>query len=127
MSTQFGAIGEFEAGREKWSQYAERLRHFLVANGITDDDRKRAVFLSVIGPKAYQLLSSLVAPEKPGDKSYGNLIELLTGHYEPPPSEIVQRFKFHTRTRRAGSLSLLSWLDCGRWDKPVALVLRWRI
>ena len=34
----------------------------LLANGITDDDRKGAVFLSVISPKAYQLLSSLVAP-----------------------------------------------------------------
>ena len=69
---------------------------------ITDDDRKRAVFLSVIDPKAYQILSSLVAPEKPGDKANDHLIELLAAHYDPPPSEIMQRFKFHTRTRVAG-------------------------
>ena len=36
-----------------------------------------------------------------GDKSYDNLIDLLTEHYDSPPS-IVQRFKFHTRTRVAG-------------------------
>ena len=98
----FGTVGNYGEGREKWSQYAERLGHFLLANGITDDDRRRAVFLSVIGPKAYQLLSSLVAPEKPGDKAYDHLIELLAAHYDPPPSEIMQRFKFHTRTRVTG-------------------------
>ena len=66
MAIQFGHMGEFEEGREEWTQYAERLGHFLTANGITDGDKKRAVFLSVIGPKAYKLLGSLIAPAKPG-------------------------------------------------------------
>ena len=55
-------MGEFEEGREEWTQYAERPGHFLKANGITGGDKKRAVFLSVIGPKAYKLLESLIAP-----------------------------------------------------------------
>ena len=42
----------------------------MLVNGITDGDRKRAVFLSVIGPKAYKLLTSLLAPIKPEEKSY---------------------------------------------------------
>lgn len=102
MAGQIGAIGEFEEGREEWTQYAERLGHFLVANGITEDERKRAVLLSVIGPKAYKLLGSLVAPKKPGEKSYAELVKVMTDHYNPLPSEIVQRFKFHTRVRREG-------------------------
>ena len=102
MATQFGTIGEFEAGREDWAQYAERLGHFLIANGITGGDRKRAVFLSVIGPKVYKLLGSLVAPAKPGEKSYKDLVKLMSEHHNLPPSEIVQRYKFHTRNREPG-------------------------
>ena len=67
MAVQFGHVGEFE-GRKEWIQYAECLGHFLMANGITDGDNKRAVFLSVIGPKVYKLLGSLIAPAKPGDR-----------------------------------------------------------
>ena len=69
---------------------------------ITDDDRKQVVFLSMIGPKAYQLLSSLVAPAKLGEKSYGELVKTMSEHHDPPPSEIVHHFKFHTRTLAAG-------------------------
>ena len=99
MATHIGTIGEFQEGREDWKQYAERLQHFMDANGITDEDRKRAVFLTVIGPKAYKLLASLVAPAKPGEKAYGDLVKVMSEHQNPPPSEIVQRFKFHTRTQ----------------------------
>ena len=99
MATHIGTIGEFQEGREDWKQYTERLQHFMDANGITDEDRKRAVFLTVIGPKAYKLLASLVAPAKPGEKAYGDLVKVMSEHQNPLPSEIVQRFKFHTRTQ----------------------------
>ena len=48
MSALLGQIREFVEGQEEWSQYAERIDHFI-ANGVTDADRKRAVFLSLIG------------------------------------------------------------------------------
>ena len=50
----------------------------------------------------YKLLSSLVAPAKPGDKSYSFLVDKLSEHFTPAPSEIVKRFKFHTRFRKPG-------------------------
>ena len=53
----------------------------------------------MIGPKSYKLLSSLVAPSKPGEKTYGELVKKVEKHHCPPPSEIV--FKFHTGERRA--------------------------
>ena len=81
------------------AEYAERLGHFLTANGITDGDKKRAVFLSVICPKAYKLLGNLIAPAKPGEKWYEELVEVMMQHHNPPPSEIVQKYKFHTMKR----------------------------
>ena len=51
---------------------------FFEANGINDVSKKRSIVLSAIGPKAYQLLASLIAPEKPGVKTYAELKEVCS-------------------------------------------------
>ena len=75
---------------------------FFQANDIDDTEKKRAVLLSVVGPATYKLLRSLLAPVKPGEKNYGELVVTLSAHYSLPPSEIIQRFKFHSCFRNAG-------------------------
>jgi len=67
---------------------------------MEDTGKKHAIFLSTIGPKAYKLLGSVVAPATPGEKGYGDMVKALTDHYCPPPSEIVQRYRFHMRSRQ---------------------------
>ena len=101
MVSILGKVEEFDRKREEWSQYVERLDHLFVTNNIIDEDKKRTVFLSVVGPKPYRMLTSLLSPEKPGEKSYYQLVELLKKQYDPRPSEIMQRFKFHSRVRKA--------------------------
>ena len=54
MATYIGSLGEFREGKEDWSQYAERLDHFISTNGI-EEDKKKDVFLAVIGPQACKL------------------------------------------------------------------------
>ena len=73
----------------------QRLKHFLAANGITDAYRKRDIFQTVIGPNAYKLLSNLVAQEKPGEKTFIDLVVVMTQHHSPQPSQIVQWYWFH--------------------------------
>ena len=102
MTAMLGKIDEFDSEREDWSQYVERLSFFFDANGISETEKKRAVLLSVIGAPTYKLLSDLLSPDKPGDKSYTDLVKVLTDHFNPTPSEIVERFKFHSRFRRQG-------------------------
>ena len=58
----FGQLQEFDRSKE---EYEEWLGHFFVANEIVDDDKKRAVFLSIIGVSTYRLLHNLVSPKKP--------------------------------------------------------------
>ena len=41
-------------------------------------------------------------PGSPGDKKFDELVALVQEHFTPKPSEIVQRYKFYTRTRQAG-------------------------
>ena len=57
--------------------YTERMEQFFVANGIESDAKKKAVFLTVIGGKAYGLLRNLLSPTKPADADYGTLIKAM--------------------------------------------------
>ena len=102
MTALIGKIEEFREGKEEWLQYIERLEHYFVANDVTTAAKKQAVLLTVIGPDAYKLLRNLVAPAKPGEKSYDELVRCMNEHHNPVPSEIVQRFKFNSRYREEG-------------------------
>ena len=54
------------------------------------------MFLSLIGQSTYKTLRNLLSPDKPGDRSYADLVGTLSKHYKPAPSEIVERFRFNT-------------------------------
>lgn len=100
--SSFGHISSYDASVESWRQYTERLEQFFIANAITDGDRQRAIFLTVIGPSTYALLRNLLSPAAPMEKALAELIKILDDHFDPVPSEIVERFKFNTRVRCAG-------------------------
>ena len=85
-----------------WISYVERLNQYFLANDITEDTKKRAIFLSVVGDMTYKLIRNLLAPDKPTDKSFQALVDILTLHLEPTPSVIVEKFKFNSRFRREG-------------------------
>ncbi|XP_048590142.1 uncharacterized protein K02A2.6-like [Nematostella vectensis] len=102
----YGKIDEFDRDSDSWEQYIERLNFYFEANGVTtsDDDWKirRAILLSSVGKKTYKLMSDLLAPAKPGEKSYADLCTLVKSHFNPKPSESVQRHKFNNRFRLSG-------------------------
>ena len=98
--TTFGRLEDFRLNDgEDWSQYTDRLGHYFEANEVTDASKKRAILLSAVGSETYKLICDLLAPTKPGQKSYEELVEVVKDHLQPKPSEIVCRFKFHTRSR----------------------------
>jgi len=73
-----GSIGEFSVGSETWVSYIERLQQYFVANNIKGEDRERAVLLSVCGASTYQLIRSVVSPEKPTEKIFELLVTLMS-------------------------------------------------
>ena len=97
-----GSIGEFRQEVEEWSAYAERLEYYFAANDVAAGDKKRAILLSVCGPSTYVLIRSLVAPQKPTEFSFEDLVEKVNKYHNPRPSAVVQRFKFNSRTRQSG-------------------------
>ncbi|GFR95808.1 hypothetical protein ElyMa_000953100 [Elysia marginata] len=91
----------FVKGCEPFTNYKERLDAYLEANSIAEN-KHMAVLLSSIGGKPYNILRSLTAPDLPSSKTYANLCQILQSHYCPKPLEIVERFKFHTRSQETG-------------------------
>ena len=97
MAVSFGKLEEFDTvDGDDWVQYIERMEHFFLANDITDATKQRSILISSMGQKAYKTLRNLVAPTKPTDISFTNLVKAMTAHFCPPPSEIVQRFQFNS-------------------------------
>ena len=102
MST-VGRIEGFDGSKDSdWQQYAERLEYFFAANGISDDDKKQVVFLSVVRAATYKTLRNILSAEKPREKEYSEPVGELSQHFSPAPSEIVERLKFHSRSRKPG-------------------------
>ena len=97
-----GTIGVFDPALEEWSEYSERLVHYFVANDIVADDKRRAVFLTVVGPATYRLLKTLASPQKLDEFEFSQLVDLAMSHYNPKPSPIVKRFEFNSRCQREG-------------------------
>ena len=65
-------------------------------------NRKRAVFLTEVGPEVYSTLSNFLAPAKPKDTSFADIVKILEKHYNPKPLEISQSFHFGTRKQESG-------------------------
>ncbi|XP_023193683.1 uncharacterized protein LOC111609437 [Xiphophorus maculatus] len=89
-----GKIDDFRPEVEPWTAYIERLEQYLEANDI-DEEKHVAVLLSVMGAKAYGLLRNLVQPEKPKDKTFGEIVDILKEHYETKPILVAERFCFN--------------------------------
>ncbi len=95
-----GTVAAFDEKTQSWEEYCEILDNFFEANDIDNAEKQRAILLSVVGSKIYSLIQNLLSPDKPKSKSYAQLVYLLKKHFNPKPSEIVQRFKFDSRSRR---------------------------
>ena len=95
----YGKIQEFKPSEENWNQYVERLEQYFIANDVKDMAKQRAIFLSVCGSKTYAVLRDVLQPRKPAEITLKDIFAVLAKHFNPTPSLIVERFKFHSRAR----------------------------
>lgn len=95
---RLGRIDEYDEKAQNFESYLERFEHFVSANDVKDE-KKLAVFLTVIGPQAYEVLKSLIVPDVPGDKSFEEVKLILKNHYSPKSSVIAERCKFNRRVQ----------------------------
>lgn len=80
----------FQPDNKRMSAYLERVQIFFAANGVKVE-KQVPVLLSVIGTKPYALLSGLLFPRKPSEKTFCELQKVVLMHYEPKPLVIAER------------------------------------
>ena len=64
-----GHLTEFQPQKEKVSDYLERVSLYLEANGVAKT-KQMAVLLTAIGGETYAILTSLLSPANPRDKTF---------------------------------------------------------
>jgi len=64
---------------------------------VKEATKQRAVLFSVCGAATYQLIKNLLAPTKPTDATFKDIVKLLTEHYQPKPFRVVQHYISHGR------------------------------
>ena len=101
MASSHGKLGEFVASKEDWKSYTERLLQYFTANDIDDAGKRRAILLSSCGATTYRLIKDVIAPQAPTEVSFDDIVAKMTAHCQPPPSEIMQRYRFNTRVRQS--------------------------
>ena len=80
----------------------ERLEQCLLANDVEDLAKRQAILLSVCGSKMYALARDLLQPARPAETTFKTIVDALEKHFVPEPSEMVERYKFHSRNRNEG-------------------------
>uniref|UniRef100_A0A1X7SIH3 Retrotransposon gag domain-containing protein n=1 Tax=Amphimedon queenslandica TaxID=400682 RepID=A0A1X7SIH3_AMPQE len=98
---KYGQLTEYQADIESIENYEQRVKMYLEANDVPDVKRV-PVFLSVIGASNFSLLSSLLAPAKPSEKTVDELLEVLKAHFSKKRVTIAERYRFYNRSQQAG-------------------------
>ena len=77
MATAFiWDVGPFKPKEERWENYKTRLELWMTTNKVKDD-LKAATLLTMIGPQAFETVTSLAFPAKVTEKSYAQILDVL--------------------------------------------------
>ena len=90
-------VGRFDPEKEEWDSYCERLEAYFKANEVTEAEPMAARLIALMGPKAYGVLRTLCAPQKPSALAYNDLKVLFDGHYGVKHLHLAERTKFYAR------------------------------
>ena len=77
-----GNFYELDSSLEDWTSYIKQLQLHFMANGVTSEDMKTAIFLSKCGVRMYQLIKNLLVPTSPNDKSLKDITQLTTNYLQ---------------------------------------------
>ncbi|XP_037528475.1 uncharacterized protein LOC119405707 [Rhipicephalus sanguineus] len=85
---------------KNWASWIQRLNFYFVANDVCDEQKKRALLLTLCGADTFETACALVTPKTPGEVGYADIVGLLQKHFDPRPSELYSRYVFQRRDQR---------------------------
>lgn len=67
-----------EDGDEDFDSYVERFGHYCTVAKVEGEKLKKSAFITAIGKKSYKTLKDLLLPAKPEEKTYADLVKVLS-------------------------------------------------
>lgn len=91
MTNFIGRIEYYNMG-DDFQSYIEHMQHLLKLNKIEDSVSKISFMIGVGGAELYKVAKTLVAPRKPEEFTFDDLVKLLIAHFLPKKNITAERF-----------------------------------
>lgn len=94
-------------GQSDWFVYIDRFEQFFNVNDVPQEKRKAMLLIS-ISRKEYKILRDVCHPALPKEKSYSEIVELLSKQFVRKPPTLRERHRFYNAHQRPTE-SVTSW------------------
>lgn len=88
----------YDPAKSTFTRWLDRLEETFNTFDVPENSRKSRL-IYYMGQDIYNKLCDKISPEKPQDKTYKEITEILEKHYNPKPLEIVETYKFRLRVQ----------------------------
>ena len=84
MAATHGHLGEFYSTQEECT---ERLEQYFTASDVRDVGKQRAILLSCCGVSTYRLIKNELAPNRPIDVPFDDIVTQIRTNFQLTPSK----------------------------------------
>lgn len=107
MSNLIGNLPYFSMGYSDWHVYCERLEQYFEVNDI-DAEKRRALLLTSLDETVYKTLRDVCHPSLPKERTYDELLQLLSKQFVVRTSVYRERVSFYTAKQERGE-TIATW------------------
>ena len=108
VTSNFGKLCDYDNNIEDWQNYVEHLEIFLYQTMFLICKKKRAILFNILWDRNVPF-KGLTAHAEPMEKSFNELLTLMTNHENPKRNPIPERFKVNMHCRMTGERVSQSW------------------
>lgn len=124
-----GEIPRFNSEHDDWLVYTERLEQFFELNDVVEE-KKKAILISGLGEDIYKTLRDLCFPSLPKEKTFKELVALLSNQFVVKKSIFRERVNFYN-AKQTKDETIASWfarlkklsVDCKFGDRFSDIIL----
>ena len=97
----FNPHGDANSVAQRWQRWKTSFDYFIVASGINDAPRKKALLLHLLGPECQDIFQTLTITQEENQNEFDAAINALNGHFSVQKNVPFERSVFHRAVQDA--------------------------